>query len=131
MAADNNDHKILLIPLQNYASSVRSVISERLFTISGGIHSPSVVDTDFTFDKKLLCLVFCNSVKEKTPPTESEAHAIGVVGIVVGVVTRSVDIGEVGAVVDIRRTQPPTTSRHSETISRMNPVFCYSVSFWA
>lgn len=67
MAADNNDHKILLIPSQNYASSVRSVISERLFTISGGIHSPSVVDTDFAH-KELLCLVFGNDIDNTYRP---------------------------------------------------------------
>lgn len=42
----------------------------------------------------------------KIPPTESEAHAIGVVGVVVVVGTCSVDIVEVVGVVDIRRTQP-------------------------
>ena len=40
-------------------------------------------------------------------PTESEAHAITVAGIVVVVVaTRSCDIVEVRSVADIRRTQP-------------------------
>ncbi len=111
MAADNNDHKILLIPSQNYASSVRSVISERIFTITGGAHSPSVVDTDFA-QNKLLCLVFV-TVQMIIPPTESEAHAIGVVGVVVVVATRSVDIVEVGSVVGIRRTQPHKDGQHN------------------
>lgn len=48
------------------------------------------------------------------PPTESEAHAIRVVGVVVVVATRCVDIVEVGTVVDIRRTQPPSGSRQNE-----------------
>ncbi len=39
--------------------------------------------------------------------TEAEAHAIGVVGGVAVVATRSVDIAEGGSVAGIRRTQPP------------------------
>lgn len=110
MAADNNDHKTLLIPSQSYASSVRSVISERIFTfLLGGTRSPSVVDTDFTLIE-LLCLIFGNGV-QRTPPTESEAHAITVACVVVVETTRSVDIAEVGSVVDIRRTQPHTAQR--------------------
>lgn len=70
----------------------------------GGTHSPSVVDTDFT-PIELLCLLFGNGA-QRTPPTESEAHAVTVGCIVVVEVTRSVDIAEVGSVADIRRTQP-------------------------
>ena len=58
----------------------------------------------------------CNDIDDNISPTESETHAIGVVGVVVVVVdsTCCVDIVEVGRVVDIRRTQPPTPIAHTQ-----------------
>ena len=66
----------------------------------------------------------CNDIDDNISPTESETHAIGVVGVVVVVdSTCCVDIVEVGRVVDIRRTQPPTRlPTHRETLCRMNPI---------
>ena len=67
-----------------------------------------------------------NDIDDNISPTESETHAIGVVGVVVVVVVDStccVDIVEVGRVVDIRRTQPPTRlPTHRETLCRMIPI---------
>lgn len=109
MVADNNDHEILLIPSQNHASSVRSVISGHLFTLIGGICSPSVVDTDFASNEVTLSDLdirqYCLS------PTESEANAIRVAGVVVVVATCCIDIVEVGSVACIRRTKPPIINR--------------------
>lgn len=68
----------------------------------------------------------CNDIDDNISPTESETHAVGVAGVVVVVVVDStccVDIVEVGSVVDIRRTQPPTRlPTHRETLCRMNPI---------
>lgn len=109
MVADNNDHEILLIPSQNHASSVRSVISEHLFTLIGGICSPSVVDTDFASNEVTLSDLCTRQYY--LPPTESEADAIGVAGVVVVVTTCRIDIVEVGSVACIRRTKPPIVNR--------------------
>lgn len=132
MVADNNDHEILLIPSQNHASSVRSVISEHLFTLIGGICSPSVVDTDFTSNEVTLSDLCTRQYY--LPPTESEANAIGVAGVVV-VTTCCIDIVEVGSVGCIRRTKPPIVNRTNKESHKQRkrveqtPYFCFLFVF--
>ena len=64
-----------------------------------------------------------NDIDDNISPTESEAHAIRVVGVIVVVVARRVDIVEVVGIVDIRRTQPHKASQlQTENIYRMSPI---------
>lgn len=57
------------------------------------------------------------------PPTESEAHAIGVVGVVVVVSTCSVDIVEVGSVVEHSENSNHTKADNkTKNTCRMNPI---------